>query len=478
MRHVVVAQWVLGASFVGACADDVATFDAPLQPQCGSDGPVTLVELAEDEVIGSFWRYGDDEGSILTAVVAAEPPPAGELAAVKRHLVVDRCGEELGRTSVDVGWLTPRHDEVFGCSRDGQLLHLRTIDDPDPTIVTRGSCYFAEVAGVLVGKDVDPETSDEQLVTITVAPDGVHRSTLLAGLQPDDDPVYPPTIYLVEDLIFAQLAADGSVHSVDPATGQVQLEVASAGDFYPQPRAIAYRPTILADGETGPVRVRARESGAEVTVVENLPADAGLYWHDETILRAFASDTQPLGRWFALSPLHEIVPPTGTEIVTIREDGLIWLQRDHEDWRTDFLQWHEGQDPVVVMECKSCFAGWPFDHGDLYVGVNTVYPERLEVWRVRSDGSAPTKVAYPVNNDYDVLDDGRILAVDDVSQTSAYGPFLLFDGNGGPGHTIAEHVERHAATATRLYATPGDVIYEALHDDGTGALYRARLAPP
>jgi len=341
MRWMVLA-WV---AVLGGCGDDVVTFQTPLEAVCGEDEAVVLVEMTADEKLNWIWPFGDDASSIVVSVGPNETPPSGELAEEYRRVVVDPCGEELGRASVRLDYLWSRQDHVFACSMDHDLVHLTAIDDPSPEILARGSCFAPAFGGVTVGLDAEPDATVARLVAIAPTSGGVQTSTLLDGVRRGPG----TTVHVVGDRLFVQLDADGSVVVVDPTTGESWPELAEASMFEPSARAIAYRPV---DAETT-VRVLARESGAAITIADDVTEDAHLHWYSDVLLWAVEPEADL--RWFSISPPHEIVPPDGTTILAIRDDGLSWLRREHHDpWRSEFLRWREGESPEVAMDCRGC----------------------------------------------------------------------------------------------------------------------------
>lgn len=90
-------------------------------------------------------------------------------------------------------------------------------------------------------------------------------------------------------------------------------------------------------------------------------------------------------------------------------------------------------------------------------------------------GSTPL-LASGVGDDQFELEDGRLLTVP-VGGDFEHGPLLLFPGDGGSAITLAPRVNHRASYFSYLYDVPGEIVYEAMPEDGPHALYRARLAP-
>jgi hypothetical protein len=103
--------------------------------------------------------------------------------------------------------------------------------------------------------------------------------------------------------------------------------------------------------------------------------------------------------------------------------------------------------------------------------------EARELWRFE-DAEGPPRLLGNALGAGDVLDDGRVLTVR-VGEDEEHGPLMLADDLSDPDgfiETLVSNVDVASISFTGHYDVPGEIVYEAKLDDGTHALFRARLA--
>lgn len=454
-----------------ACRDEVANpANVHFDPLCGGEGPVELLRLGDDEEIGWIDRIGD-EGDMLVIVGPTDEALTDEMHPEQRRLVIERCGGEAVELSPNIAFLWSVGDVLFACL-DRDIVRMESYDDPSPAVLTRGSCGMRSVGDRWVALDIAHGSTSARLVSIDVTSSRVSVEPLVEDiLVADPDFVEAPAV--VDEHVFVQ-TTDLAIHQVDLDTGEISLELEAAQMWSVHASSLAYRAPGPSPDEPGPLVVRDRRTGTEQTLDAELPTSWRFWWWTDEVLRAGPGGSL-VRRWFWTDPLREIVPPEGTQIETVRDDGLVWLTRVAEHpTAVEILRWREDEAPQLAMTCTMC--GVVPSARSIEVVVTTPFAYEHELWRLDDTGGPARMLAYPVGDEYLATDDERVLTVV-YGSDSQHGPLLLHDGSEDPPVTLAPRVRRHAIDFTALYDEPGEILYEAVPQHGTHALFRARLSP-
>ncbi len=469
-------RWVVPPLLLVACGPDVG--ETPLEPLCGEDGPVELLQLADDEEVGWIRRLGEAGELFVRTANAGEPATEDPSSYWRRHVVIDACGEEVIELATPTTVLE-RHDDAFlGCT-DAGLAWLSDYADPEPTILARGGCVAS--AGPIgerwVSIDVEPGAETGRLVAIEASGATVDVRVILDDVLASVPPYFPVAV-ATEGRVFVQ-TGDLAIRSVDPDTDEVEVEVEQA-----EPRAwavrgdvIAYRSPVLdPEQQPAPIVIRNHRTGAEQTLEAEIDPSWGLTWLVDGVLTA-ARPGRLHERWFRLETLQEVIAPEGMDIETVRSDGLVWLSRlDEATGELEIFRWREGEAPQQAWSCTSCSVRPWWAESFIEVTVQTPQANRLELWRLDDAGGAAQMLSDAIGAHYLVMDDGRVLTV--ITGTDGeHGPLTLSDGMGGESETLAARIHHHSIVFTESYDVPREIVYEAVPQGGPRGLYRARLAP-
>lgn len=459
--------WLAGILLLGCGADDVPPDGVDFDRICGVDGPVPLLELAESEFVSILMRTSDRE--LLASVVQTTSPTGEWTWTITDTWLLDECGEAMQDASTALRPIDDWEGLPIACdptSRD--LVELDDRGSRARRVLARGGCSASTIAGVLVARDAAPGSTVGRLVRVRPGPDGAIVETLLPEIFVD--PEWSGLIQVFEGRAFER-TPDLALVSVDPSTGETAVEAEPvARVFGASSRHVIYRHPPDGEDESvpGPLFLRDRRSGAEVTLAEDVPAS----WYvkvDDAIAGAWslAGDGQRRLFWTDGS---ELLPPTpGVDIIGVRPDGLVWLRRAY--WSrtpvmTTYYRWPRGEAPRLVMECWRC-------EGHVRRGELEILDERrLSV--VSAEGGMAFELAAPVDSNYARLYDDRVVTM--LDEVDEHGTFVLHDH--GIPKTIAANVRRNAVEHTaRAGLELGEVFYEQRNPDGTHTLYRARLPP-
>jgi hypothetical protein len=103
------------------------------------------------------------------------PAPPGEPAEELRRVVVDACGEELGRLALPLWSVWWQQDRVLGCSAGYDPARGRETLSPSPSIVSPMSLSSGEwLARSVTGMRTTPEGSRHRIVRRTRGPRAKH----------------------------------------------------------------------------------------------------------------------------------------------------------------------------------------------------------------------------------------------------------------------------------------------------------------
>jgi hypothetical protein len=448
-----------------ACQGDETDSAAPyLEPLCGGELRVELLSL-ESSTINNIDRVNED-GDLFVRLLYTEETPLDS----SRSVVVDRCGDEVIELSSGFTSIERLGDALLGCL-DGDLVRLASYDDPSPTLVARRGCFAAKLDDLWVTYDAEPGAEVGRLLAVEAVGDEVETRVLLDGVK--THPVNDVGPLVVDGRAFAR-TSEYAVHSVDAHTGQSVVELEQSEAMSVAEDVIAYREPSLAPRITAPIFLRDRQTGAEQTLDAEIPETWGFWWEHD-VLRVQPPSEPSLARRFRFDPTRELVPPEGTEVEKVRADGYLWLTRlDEAAGELTVLSWREGEEPQPRLTCTACELA-VLDQDPEYVDVliATEVAARYELWRLDDPEGAARLLASGIGEEYELLDDGRLLGVP-LLVNGQWGPLELFESADEPGVELFHSVERFAPTFTQAYGG-GDVIYES-GPGGRPGLFRARLA--
>lgn len=449
-----------------ACQGDEVDPAAPyLEPLCGGERSVELLSLASSTIAG-MERVNDDDDLFVQLRYTEEIPLDSS-----RSVVVDRCGDEVIELPPGLTALESLGDALVGCL-DGNLVRLASYDDPSPTLVARRGCMAAKLDDLWVTYEAEPGAEVGRLLAVEAVGSEVETRVLLDGVETRADFDVGPLV--VDGRAFAR-TSEYVVYSVDVHTGQAVVELERMEAMSVADDVIAYREPSLAPRLTAPILLRDRRTGAEQLLDAGIP-ESWAFWWEHDVLRVQPPGEPSLARWFRFDPTRELTLPEGTEVRTVRSDGYLWLTRlDEAADELTVLRWREGEEPKPLLTCTACELA-PVDQDAEYVDVlvETDVAHRHELWRLDDPEGSARLLASGIGEDYELLDDGRILGVA-LLRSGQSGPLELFESADEPGVELFPSVDRFAPAFTRAHGG-GDIIYET----GLGqrpALFRARLVP-
>ena len=436
--------------------------DVDFAALCGQDGPVELLALAADEEMLTVDRIGDGD-EIHVRVMVDEERGLDEPPQVLRSAVIDACGGVIAELASPAYDLQRWGDVLVGCI-DGDLVWLTDYDDPSPSVLVRGSCSAPLVGDRRVAIDgrgsvvtIDTEGSAVMVREL------VEAGSIDIAVRPGDD-----------GEILVQ-TPELAVERVDPHTGARELLLAQAAEqrWGIQSDAMAYQLPSADPDAPSPVILRDRRTGAEQPLDPGFPV-VRFGWYDEALLLTAGADPDQL-QWYRLDPVRALELPADTTLVRLRHDGLLLLERHNPTLnRYELLLWREGESPQLEWACPSCSA-IVIERANAYSGylMQTADPGQQEMWRFDRAGGPPRLVGNAIGSGT-VLDDDRVLSVR-VGDDREHGPLLLAHELGEDDVTLAPRVDISAIRFTIGFDAPGEVVYEAVDDDGTSTLERARL---
>lgn len=451
---------LVACSDPGTDPDDLG--DVEFAPLCGQDGPVELLAVAADEEVLTVDRIGDGD-EIHVRVMVDEERGHGDPPEVRRSVVIDECGGVIAELASPAYGLQRWDDVLVGCI-DGDLVWLTDYDDPSPSILVQGSCSASLVGDRRVvvddrGSVVTIETEGSAVMVRELVGPGSIDISVRPG---DDGEILVQTPEL-------------AVERVDPHTGARELLLAQAAEqrWGIQRDAMAYQLPSADPDEPSPLILRDRRTGAEQTVDPGFPV-VRFGWYDEALLLTAGAEPDQL-QWYRLDPVRALELPAGTSVVRLRDDGLLWLERNEPALDVvELLLWREGEAPQSEWACPSCRA-LVIERTDAYSGylMQTADPEQQEMWRIERAGGPPRLVGNALGAGT-VLDDGRVLSVH-VGDDGEHGPLLVAHELGEDDVTLAPRVSISAIRFTLGFDAPDELVYEAVDDDGTSSLQRVRL---
>lgn len=467
--------WLIGLLGLG-CAESVVVGDVEFEPRCEQDGAVKLLDLADDEAVGMVQPFDGDGFRIHIATdIEDVEDDAPEPEYPARSVVVSACGEQVTDLPPHLKWVFVWEETLLGCDQMDSLVQLDHLDDPSPSVLARRGCGYYETEWGLIAPDVATGEVIGQLVAVrSLGPGQLEVHPLVDELLlPSPEGSYG---YLALDDEIMVTIAGGAVSSYRLATGTSEIVLDGVLDFQSSRTHLLYRPDDgVADGLTA-VILRDRQTGTEVVLDDAFPASVSNMLTADAAVLGWPQLPEP--KWFWARDARPIVPPTGTSIVGMTEDGMLWLaSRPDTTNVVEFSRWWEGQAPEPVLSCRDCYPrGQGYAHGlTIYAGA---YSSDRGLWFASNDGGPAQLLAPGVHEPYSLLlNDRRVLALHD--EHDGYGRLVLHDYRDGSAATIAPRVRDNPISLTWMFGSADDldVVYEVDVPDGEHALYHARLAP-
>lgn len=449
-----------------ACQDEADPGAAYLEPLCGGELRVQLVPL-EITPIAGIRRLNEDDDLFIRLLATEEI-----LGDSSRSVVVDRCGDEMTELAPGVTSLELLGDALLGCL-DGDLVRLASYGDPAPALVARRGCMATKLDDLWVTVEAEPGTEVGRMLAIEAVGSEVETRVLFDHVVTHPDFDYGP---LVVDGRAFTATSEYAVYSADVHTGQSVVELEQSEAMSVTEDVIAYREPSLAPRFTAPIIVRDRHTGTEQTLDADIP-ESWSFWWEHDVLRVRPPHEPSFARWFRFDPIRELVVPEGMQIETVRTDGYMWLTRlDEPTGELTVLRWREGEEPKPLLTCTACeLAVLDQDAEYIDVLIPTEEADRYELWRLDDPEGAARLLATGIGEEYEVLDDGRVLGVP-LLMNGQWGPLELFESADEPGVELVRSVARSAPGLTEAHGG-GDILYESGPGGGRAGVYRARLAP-
>jgi hypothetical protein len=467
--------WLIGLLTLG-CAESVVVGDVELEPRCEQDGAVELLDLEDDEMVGTVQPFDGDGFHIrIAADVEDDDDDAPVAETPARSVIVSACGEQVTDVPRDLQWVFVWEEMLLGCDRMDRLVQLDHLDDPSPIVLAQRGCAYYETQWGLIAPDVATGEVIGRLVAIrSIGPGQLEVHTLVDQLLlPGSDGSYG--FGVLDDEIMVP-TADGAVSSYRLATGTSEVVLDGVLDYQRSRTHLLYRPEDdIADGLAA-VILRDRQTGTEVVLDDAFPASVSNTLTSDAAVLGWIQLPEP--KWFWARDARPIVPPTGTSILGMTEGAMLWLASQNDATNVvEFSRWWEGQSPEPVMSCRDCYGEV---HGyaeglTIHIGA---YRSDQELWFASNDGGPAQRLAAGVNPQLAfLLKDRRVLALHD--EHDGYGRLVLHDYRDGSAATIAPRVRDSSMFLTWVFSSEDDldVLYEADIADGEHALYHARLAP-
>jgi len=456
-----------------ACNDLGGDPDGPaeveFEPLCGQDGPVALMEVAADEEVQWVGRVRDSE-EFHVRVSLDEERGLDDPPQVRRSAVIDECGDVIAEVASPVHSLQWWDDVLVGCTDDG-LVWLTDYDDPSPSVLVRENCSVRQVGNRRVAMEAEWGEIG-RIVTIDTEGSAVMVRELVDAASIIDLIVRPGA----DGEILIQ-TPELAVERVDPGTGARErvLEQAAEGQWSSPGAMISYQRPSAGPDDPSPLILRDRRTGVEQTVDPGFPV-VSFGWYGEELLSV--SGTQPERQLYLLDPLRALDVPAGTVFLMRRDDGSLWLERsDRELGTVELLLWREGEVPQSAWTCSSCRVA-VYENSEAYQALlmqGIADPNWAEAWRLDRAGGPPRLIGNSLFAGT-VLADGRVLSVRvGQGQDRDHGPLLLAHELGEDEVTLVPNVDASSIQFTLGFDTPGELVYEEEHDDGTATLQRVRL---
>jgi hypothetical protein len=456
--------------------DDVFVTDVELEPRCGGDGPVKLLDLADDEEAWQVYRHNEADDVVVMIGPASHEP--GEEYSL-RSVVVSACGDDVREVAPNLDSVFVWEGALLGCDVDRNLVQPDGVDDLSPAMLVRRGCDRVHTESAIIAYDAAFDDHIGRLVAIRSLGDGtVMVETLVEGVVVlgGETSVYRP--HIQNDKAYVRMP-DLSVHAVDLATGTSTVLIADVVSTSISPSHILYQSASAVQDDLAPLVLRDRESGTEVVLVEAFPTEQGRTLADNHVkLEGPDHWGDPSARrWFWTSDGREFVAPGGTQIMTVLADGAVWLNGyDEASYESELLRWRESKLPERVLSCRDCVdVTHNYWRGGVQIRRGASIVKDTQLWFVRDEGGAAELLAGRVSRDFLQLADDRVLTV--LGGDEEHGELVLHDYRDASQRTLHPRVGTAAIFLTMLFNVEGDVLYQVDDAERGHALYHALLAP-
>lgn len=441
-----------------ACTDDTARDGVELEPRCGGETAIEVVELGPGEGVYSVSPF--DEDRVLVRI--------GTETEVQRTVVASTCGGAPEPVSPGVSWVFEHDGVLLGCDDDNALVQLRELGDPSPQLLVERGCASARNEFGMVAIESAEGSTTGRLLRLRVQGQAIVREPLLEDLRV---PTFP---YLYNGLLRDEAGAvgnDGTLRVVNIVSGAVTPIADAVDTWYPvEDRMLVRHGPGAPEGE-GAIRLVDRHAGTNEVLTIAGANDRIAFMHD-TLFVGLDGPAQTQLQVVDARDGRPIVPPAGFTVGGAPAPGVLWLSRFADDGFVTHFRWREGEAPVEIASCYACGLRAVSAPDGALISGDAPAPT---LWFAEADGGAAQQLAGPVGREFALLEDRRVLTVpgsDDVE-----GPLLVFDPDEPAPLVLAEQVSPWSTYLTDTYrGDPRDVLYESAPLDGAHALQLVRLA--
>ena len=217
--------WIPIALLFGCSEDDAFVTEVELEPRCGGNGAVKLLELADDEQVGRVASF-DGEAFVVDLLIGHD-----EDEYARRSVVVSPCGDDVQEVAANLASVFVWNGALLGCDGNRNLVQPDGVDDPAPEMLVERGCDRVHTDSAIVAYEAALDAGIGRLVAIRSNGDGtVEIETLAEGVVVlgGVDTVYRPDV--LDDVVYVRMP-DLSVHAVglsDATNTLVIADVASA----------------------------------------------------------------------------------------------------------------------------------------------------------------------------------------------------------------------------------------------------------
>jgi hypothetical protein len=461
------------AMLLGCSADDAFVTDVELEPRCGDEAPVKLLDLAEDEVVGEVASF-DGEAFVVDVLVGSDAD-----GYARRSVVVSDCGDDAQEVAANLHSVFVWEGALLGCDADRNLVQPNGVRDPTPEMLVRRGCDRVHTDSAIVTYEEGADAGIGRLVAIRSNGDGtVEIETLADGVVVVGDPslVYRP---LVQDEVAYVRMPDLSVHAVELASGTNVLLIADVVSAQISRSHILYQSASAVQQDLAPLVLRERKTGSEVVLDNAFPTNGDRVLSENYVRLHGAAGTPTLTgpRWFWTSDGREFFAPGGTAILSVLPDDSAWLSRyDDVSYEQELLRWREAELPERVVSCQDCLdMSHDVRRGGVHIRRGRDFSGDAELWFARDAGGDPELLASRITSDYAHLADDRVLTV--VDREEDRGTLVLHDYRDPAEQVLDPQVRTTSIFLTLLFDRQDDVFFEVDDAERRHALYHARLAP-
>lgn len=440
-----------------ACSDDRTLAGVEVEPRCGGEAEVELVELGPGE--GVQLVYGFDDDRVLVRI--------GTETEFLRAVVVSTCGGTAEPVSPGIAHVFEYEGVLLACDPDFALVQLRELGDPSPQVLVERGCANVRNEFGLVAFEAAEGSTSGRLLRLRVEGQTVRREPLLEAVRvPSYDFVYGG---LVGDQALVT-TVDGAVQAVNIVTGAVRwiadeaTVVGHDDDLW-----LVHHDPGAAAGD-GAVELVDRRTGEVTALTIAGPHERVTLAHGIVVV---GLDTRSQPEVFAAADGHAITPPAGLRVRGVAAPGVLWLSRDDDDGGATHFRWREGEAPIEIASCSHCgMATVSSPDGAL---ISSGEPTAPTMWFADAGGGVAQRVASAVGQAYSLLEDRRVLTIPGYYDVVS-GPLLVYTPDDPTPQVLADDVSPWSTYLTDVYrGDPRDVLYETAPLDEVHALHLVRL---